>query len=277
MHTRELMAELGVKTFDELIGKSSLIEVNQRKEKSQGIKLNRLLEEVPYHVNYQKREFNNPINNTLVNGETEIKLVNTDRSFGAIIAKANIESKVIKTTGYAGQSYGAFLPTGYTLVHKGYANDSLGKGLSGGEIIINPPKDHTLLFGNVGLYGATSGYVYIAGSVGERFAIRNSGVKAVVEGVGKHACEYMTGGVVLNLGMLDLNYGAGMSGGVSYVLKENFDKKFLHVDVVGDDVNNEDYEVITELLSKHRNKTNSVLSNKAEHYTKDKFIKIRPV
>jgi glutamate synthase domain-containing protein 3 len=132
----------------------------------------------------------------------------------------------IRFRGSAGQSFGAFMPPGMTFVLEGDANDHLGKGLSGGKIIVFPPVGSTfvpeknIIIGNVGLYGATAGEVYIRGMAGERFAVRNSGVDAVVEAVGDHGCEYMTGGHVVVLGPAGRNFGAGMSGGIAYVLDE---------------------------------------------------------
>ena len=133
----------------------------------------------------------------------------------------------IKFTGSAGQSFGAFLSRGITLMLEGESNDYLGKGLSGGKIIVVPPKDatfnpeETILIGNTSLYGATSGESYFYGTAGERFAVRNSGVRAVIEGTGDHGCEYMTGGVVVVLGRTGRNFAAGMSGGVAYILNED--------------------------------------------------------
>src|SRR6185437_11911373 len=126
--------------------------------------------------------------------------------------------------GSAGQSFGAFLPNGVTLTLEGEANDYVGKGLSGGRIVIYPPRnssflpEESILAGNVVLYGATSGEMFLNGMAGERFAVRNSGATAVVEGVGDHCCEYMTGGLVVVLGPTGRNFAAGMSGGVAYVL-----------------------------------------------------------
>src|SRR5579885_794251 len=131
--------------------------------------------------------------------------------------------------GSAGQSFGAFMPRGMTFVLEGDANDHLGKGLSGGRIVVYPPAgspfapEENIIIGNVGLYGATSGEAYIRGMAGERFAVRNSGANAVVEAVGDHGCEYMTGGRVVVLGSAGRNFGAGMSGGIAYVLDERGD------------------------------------------------------
>ena len=132
----------------------------------------------------------------------------------------------IKFTGSAGQSFGAFLARGITLTLEGESNDYLGKGLSGGKIIVVPPKnvlyspEETILIGNTALYGATQGEGYFYGMAGERFAVRNSGVRAVIEGTGDHGCEYMTGGVVVVLGRTGRNFAAGMSGGIAYILDE---------------------------------------------------------
>jgi glutamate synthase (ferredoxin) len=130
-------------------------------------------------------------------------------------------------SGSAGQSFGAFVPKGITLTLEGDANDYLGKGLSGGKIIVLPPREasftaaENVIAGNVALYGATSGEAYINGMVGERFCVRNSGAKVVVEGLGDHGCEYMTGGRVVVLGVIGKNFAAGMSGGISYLVDEN--------------------------------------------------------
>ncbi|MFQ5991218.1 MAG: glutamate synthase subunit alpha, partial [Nitrospiraceae bacterium] len=133
----------------------------------------------------------------------------------------------IKFTGSAGQSFGAFLARGITLMLEGESNDYLGKGLSGGKVIVVPPRDatylpeETILIGNTSLYGATQGEAYFYGTAGERFAVRNSGVRAVIEGTGDHGCEYMTGGVVVVLGKTGRNFAAGMSGGIAFVLNED--------------------------------------------------------
>src|SRR5213079_3556708 len=135
----------------------------------------------------------------------------------------------IHFTGSAGQSFGAFVPRGITLTLEGDANDYLGKGLSGGKLIVYPPREATfvaeenIVIGNVALYGATSGEAFVRGVAGERFCVRNSGVHAVVEGVGDHACEYMTGGRVVVLGHTGRNFAAGMSGGIAYVIDDTGD------------------------------------------------------
>ena len=169
--------------------------------------------------------------------------------------------------GSAGNSFGAFVPSGVTLRLSGDANDYVGKGLSGGMLVLRPPRDthpefvaeDSIIAGNVLLYGATSGTALIRGIVGERFAVRNSGATAVVEGVGDHACEYMTGGLVLILGRTGRNFGAGMSGGVAYVYDPDGQLESNHntemVDLEG--CNNLDLIQIRELLQLHQKETGS--------------------
>ena len=165
-----------------------------------------------------------------------VNVKNTDRSFGTIFG-SEITRKYYNTladdtykivcNGSGGQSFGAFIPNGLTLELVGDSNDYFGKGLSGGKLVVYPPKDSTfkaednIIIGNVALYGATSGKAFIDGVAGERFCVRNSGAVAVVEGVGDHGCEYMTGGCVVVIGKTGKNFAAGMSGGVAYVLDED--------------------------------------------------------
>ena len=176
----------------------------------------------------------------------------------------------ISFRGSAGQSFGAFLPAGITLRLEGDANDYVGKGLSGGRVIVRPPHDapfkaeRNVIAGNVALYGATSGEAFIRGVVGERFAVRNSGASAVVEGVGDHGCEYMTGGRVVVLGRTGRNFAAGMSGGVAYVLDEDGDfSQRCNLEMVlleGLDVEDDCY--VRELLERHRTVTDSTLADR---------------
>ena len=139
---------------------------------------------------------------------------------------------LFRSDGSAGQSFGAFIPNGLTLILEGDSNDYIGKGLSGGKIIVYPPRgstfapENSVIIGNVAFYGATSGEAYISGKAGERFCVRNSGIRTVVEGVGDHGCEYMTGGRVVVLGPTGRNFAAGMSGGIAYVFDVNGD--FAH-------------------------------------------------
>jgi glutamate synthase domain-containing protein 3 len=169
-------------------------------------------------------------------------------------------------TGSAGQSFGAFLASGVTLELEGDANDYVGKGLSGGRLVVYPPKTSTfqpeenILIGNVALYGATSGEAFFNGMAGERFAVRNSGATAVVEGLGDHGCEYMTKGVVVVLGKCGRNFAAGMSGGVAYVLDEKGDfaeRRCNHASVDLDPMLEEDSKLVFGLIERHFELTGS--------------------
>lgn len=254
---REYMAELGFKSIDEMIGRTEVLEANTNKHwKSKGLDLSLLLHKpdidrhtIQYCVFEQdhglektldSRELLNICNPALKNGKkinVTLPIKNTDRVVGTMLGSAVTkkygseglpeDTIQLKFIGSAGQSFGAFLPKGITLALEGDANDHVGKGLSGGKIAIYPPTDakfiarENIIIGNVAFYGATSGRAYIAGIAGERFAIRNSGATAVVEGVGDHGCEYMTGGTVVILGKTGRNFAAGMSGGVAYIYDEN--------------------------------------------------------
>jgi glutamate synthase (ferredoxin) len=190
--------------------------------------------------------------------------------------------------GSAGQSFGAFMPRGMTLTLEGDANDYLGKGLSGGKIIVYPPEGSTfvpeenIIIGNVALYGATAGEVYIRGMAGERFGVRNSGVQAVVEAVGDHGCEYMTGGCVVVLGQAGRNFAAGMSGGVAYVLDEAGDfptrcnKQMVTLEKL---VDPEEIETVRGMIQRHGDYTKSKRAWKVlalwDQMT-SKFVKVMP-
>lgn len=261
--TREIMAGLGFRTMDEMIGRVETLEVNTAVEdwKSKGLDFSAILKKpnvalgTPLHFVKAKEiskdvslddELIEEARKSLDDG-TPINLFasirNSNRTVGATLSaevSKRYRSKGLpedtircKFTGSAGQSFGAFLAPGITLELEGDANDYLGKGMSGGKIIVYPLKgsafrsQNNIIAGNVNLFGATSGEAYISGMVGERFAVRNSGAVAVVEGVGDHCCEYMTGGIVVVLGETGINFAAGMSGGVAYVLDEDqlFDTK----------------------------------------------------
>ena len=168
----------------------------------------------------------------------KLDVSNTDRAFGAIFGSeitrkygSDLPDDVytVHCTGAGGQSFGAFIPKGLTLELTGDCNDYMGKGLSGGKLVVRPPEcitfkpEENIIIGNVALYGATSGKAFVSGVAGERFCVRNSGAVAVVEGVGDHGCEYMTGGTVVVLGQTGKNFAAGMTGGIAYVLDENWD------------------------------------------------------
>lgn len=254
---RELMAELGFRTFDEMVGRIDLLEVNKAIEhyKTKGLDFTKVLmkPEVPKGgaircVTSQQYDFSTALDPELIKQSSmaleakkpvrlELPIRNRNRTVGATLSsevskrygsKGLPENTVqVKFNGSAGQSFGAFLAPGITFELEGDANDYFGKGLSGGKLIVYPPKNATfipqnnIISGNVNLFGATAGEVYIHGMAGERFCVRNSGAIAVVEGVGDHACEYMTGGRVIVLGPTGVNFAAGMSGGIAYVLDEN--------------------------------------------------------
>ena len=206
----------------------------------------------------------------------ELPILNINRTVGTILSheiakrygQAGLPTETIhiKFTGSAGQSFGAFLAHGVSLELEGDANDYVGKGLSGGRIVVYPdkrstfPPEDNIIVGNVCLYGATTGELYIRGRAAERFAVRNSGCSAVIEGIGDHGCEYMTGGCVVILGPTGRNFGAGMSGGVAYVLTDVDSFRILcnleTVELESID-SDEDVEVLFSLVSKHADLTNS--------------------
>ena len=207
--------------------------------------------------------------------DVECDVENTDRAFGTMIGSYITEfhhnglrddAVRIVCKGAGGQSFGAFMPKGETVMLTGDANDYFGKGLSGGKLVIKAPEDagydaeNNMIIGNVALYGATSGEAYIAGMAGERYCVRNSGAKSVVEGVGEHGCEYMTGGVAVILGTVGKNFAAGMSGGIAYVLDEhntlyrNLNKELVLMENVEEEG---DIEEIRQMLEKHLKYTGS--------------------
>jgi glutamate synthase domain-containing protein 3 len=194
-----------------------------------------------------------------------------------------------KFNGCAGQSFGAFLAPGVTLELEGYANDYLGKGLSGGRIIVYPPKESSIIasdniiVGNTLLYGATSGEIFISGVAGERFAVRNSGTVAVIEGVGDHGCEYMTGGTVVVLGKTGRNFAAGMSGGIAYVYDENqlFDT-YCNFDMVDLEpvIDRKDRATLKTLIARHHEYTGSAEAKRildSWDESLDRFVKVFPI
>lgn len=254
---REYMAKLGVRTVDELVGRTDLL---CKKKSLSGmaakIDLSRILgassketeafhEKCFYDFELEKKKdqlllkSDKKLKDAIANGTkatVSVQLTNIDRAFGTMIGaeitRAHHEGLeedtiTIQCNGAGGQSFGAFIPAGLTLDLTGDSNDYFGKGLSGGKLIVKASKDaaydaeNNIIIGNVALYGATSGEAYVAGMAGERFCVRNSGAKTVVEGVGEHGCEYMTGGVAVILGPTGKNFAAGMSGGIAYVLDEN--------------------------------------------------------
>ena len=257
---RAIMAKLGIRTVNEMVGHAELLRVRDdlRSAKTENIDLSLILTPAhsirpgvaTYNVRKQDHKLHTRLDNKLI-AESELALekglpcriecdiVNTDRTLGATLSyqisrrfgETGLPQDTIHANikGSAGQSFGAFLASGVTLELEGDANDYVGKGLSGGRLIIYPPRaaifkaEENILIGNVCLYGATGGQCYFRGVAAERFAVRNSGANAVVEGVGDHGCEYMTGGRVVVLGGTGRNFAAGMSGGIAYVLDMNQD------------------------------------------------------
>ncbi|WP_244833614.1 glutamate synthase large subunit [Clostridium sp. BJN0001] len=317
---REIMAKLGFRKVDEMIGRVDKLKQkeNIRGWKAKNIDLSSILytpdkyrgKVVRYNPSKKHdHKLNNVIDETVLiekcneaikNGTKtsfEIDITNTDRTLGTIlgseITKVNgteglkEDTIKIKCNGSAGQSFASFIPNGLTFEIEGDANDYFGKGLSGGKLVLYPPKkstfiaDDNIVVGNVALYGATSGKVFINGIAGERFAVRNSGATAVVEGVGDHGCEYMTGGKVVVLGKTGVNFAAGMSGGIAYLYKEDndFDIKINKDMILMEELNIDDEEIVKNLIEEHANVTGSKKANKILHsfdLEKDNFVKIIP-
>jgi len=290
---REIMAELGFKTIHEMVGMSKMLKQNNSMD-ARGIDLSKVIQfdetnDTRYNSTKQEERLSSVLDYKIwedVKEEVEkgdvamydYEIKNTDRTTGAIISSfiskkygstglPNDQIK-LKFTGSAGQSFGAFLAKGVKFILEGDANDYVGKGLSGGRLIIHPKRNvkfharDNVLIGNVALYGATSGEIYINGIAGERFAVRNSGAVAVVEGVGDHGCEYMTGGIVLIIGSVGKNFAAGMSGGIAYVLdpKGNLREKSNMEMVIFDALSNEDVNRVRHLIINHLRHTASSLA-----------------
>ena len=273
---REYMAKLGFRTVDEMVGRSDLLKRNDKvtNEHADRVDLSQILNN-PFAKAGEKVTFDpkdvydfklgatldekvllkkfSPAMDKKEKKTVKVGITNTDRTVGTILG-AEITRKfgtslepdtyTVQCKGAGGQSFGAFIPKGLTLELEGDSNDYFGKGLSGGKLVVYPPKarkykpEENIIVGNVALYGATSGEAYINGIAGERFCVRNSGAYAVVEGVGEHGCEYMTGGRVVVLGATGKNFAAGMSGGIAYVLDEksnlyrNLNKEMISIELV---------------------------------------------
>ena len=316
---REYMARLGVRTVDELVGRTDLLKKKENIANSRAaeVDLDKILGN-PYEGQkvagyYEKQAYDFKLENTvdqkillkklksaLSSGQKRslsIDVSNVDRTLGTMFG-AEItrnypdglpeDTFTINCTGSGGQSFGAFIPRGLTLELVGDSNDYFGKGLSGGKLIVYPPTgvkfkaEENIIIGNVALYGATSGKAFINGVAGERFCVRNSGATAVVEGVGDHGCEYMTGGRVVILGPTGKNFAAGMSGGIAYVLDENRDLyKRLNKSLVSfEEVTNKyDVQELKSMIQEHVAYTNSkkgkeILDHFGEYLPK--FKKIMP-
>ena len=317
---REIMAELGIREFDDLIGKVELLEAEEAAGhwKASGVDVSKILfkpdvDEKVAIRNVCIQDLSGDMDNVLdlqlieksrlaLDDKTQVygefPIVNTDRATGAMlsyhISKKYGEEGLPADTiqfgfkGSAGQSFGAFLAPGVTFGLSGDANDYVGKGLSGGKIFIYPPKESTLvpedniLIGNTVLYGAVSGKAFFRGIAGERFAVRNSGAQTVVEGVGDHGCEYMTGGTVVVLGSTGRNFAAGMSGGLAYVLDRDSDFE-IHCNKSGVDLVSvdeaEDAKQLKFLIEEHFQSTQSAVAKKVLdewEETLPKFVKVYP-
>ena len=313
---REIMARLGIRSVAELVGRIDLV---RQKSQDDNFKLSRVdLKRIlfhPYidasvghmHTIDQDHELERTLDMSkllrmcrpAIEDQKPIRaklaINNINRVVGTLVGsevtrrygESGLPDNTIKLNfeGSAGQSFGAFIPKGMTLELEGDANDYLGKGLSGGTIVVYPPKksifeaDENILIGNVAFYGATSGKSFINGVAGERFAVRNSGITAVVEGVGDHGCEYMTGGEVLVLGKIGRNFAAGMSGGYAYIL--DCDERYVNTGLVElRPANNDDLKRIKELVEQHVLHTNST---KGRHILENwnnfanRFMKVVPV
>jgi glutamate synthase domain-containing protein 3 len=316
---REIMAGLGFRKMEEMIGRADklTIKADSSVPRDKGLDFTALLTSIPgQYRHYMGQEHDvRPNKNTLddqllLQVEEVIKtgtplvremtIRNTDRTVGAKISSRITRAKgmaglsdnavTLRLNGTAGQSFGAFAARGLTLCLEGISNDYVGKGLSGGRIIIKPPQNvpagflpnKNIIAGNVALYGATAGELYLNGQAGERFAVRNSGAQAVVEGVGDHGCEYMTGGRVAVLGLTGVNFAAGMSGGIAYVYDEDgfFDSR-CNLEMVDLDLLEQNDETeLKQLIENHLFYTGSQVAGDILRNWKNekgKFVKVFPM
>lgn len=315
---REIMAQLGVRTINELIGRTELLEADKRIApwKAKAIDYSGILYKAPLRENSRNfcvrsnvHEIHNVLDKRLIklarpsltNAKPvieELEIKNFNRTTGTMLSgevsrrygEQGLPEDTIyfKFKGTAGQSFGAWLAKGITFELEGMANDYIGKGISGGKIIVYPDKrsrsdpEKNVVIGNTTFYGAITGEAYIRGIAGERFCIRNSGLNAVVEGVGDHGCEYMTGGRVVVIGNTGRNFAAGMSGGIAYVydkdisFKERCNMNMVEIEKLSD----EDMETVSRLLYNHHRYTQSPKAKKIlDNFKKEskKFIKVMPV
>jgi glutamate synthase (ferredoxin) len=315
---RQIMAELGFRSINEMVGQSQKLNMKKALEhfKAQGIDLSNILykPDVPNTVQERNtKQQDHGLENVLdfdilsqahpalyrkEEQHLEYRIKNTNRTVGAILS--NEISKIhgadglpkntlsLKFNGTAGQSFGAFATHGLFMKIVGTANDYFGKGLSGGTLVAKVPEKATfvphenVIVGNVCLYGATKGEAYINGIAGERFCVRNSGATSVVEGIGDHGCEYMTGGIAVVLGEFGRNFAAGMSGGIAYLYSEDgtFDEKKFNLEMVElEDLQESDRETIHKLLENHIDYTKSpkaIEILKGWPDSSKKFIKVMP-
>ncbi len=316
---REIMAQLGFRTLNEMVGRCDVLESNKAIDhwKAQGLDFSKILYQPKVALNvghYCTEEQDHGLEKSIdmtrllelcqpaiERGEKvvgELPITNVDRVVGTIVGNEitrshgamGLPEDTVSLTfnGSAGQSFGAFIPRGITLKLSGDANDYLGKGLSGGKIVVYPPKgsifkaEENIIAGNVAFYGATSGTAYIRGMAGERFCVRNSGVNAVVEGVGDHGCEYMTGGTIVILGQTGRNFAAGMSGGVAYVLDQDGDfASRCNTEMVGlEKLDDADRALVKLMVEKHSESTGSSLAETIlgnwDGY-QSRFVKVMPM
>jgi glutamate synthase (NADPH/NADH) large chain len=318
---REIMAGLGFRTFDQLIGRVDRLKVRQdiAHWKAEKLDLSAILAEpqtaatgrrilscqVPQeldltdHLDHVILERAKDFDIGATSARVKLPVTNADRAVGAHISgliaakhggKGLADDTLhVQLTGSAGQSFGAFLARGVTLKLEGEANDYLGKGLSGGRIVVYPPRnvrfvpEENIIIGNTVLYGATAGELFARGVAGERFAVRNSGARAVVEGVGDHGCEYMTGGVVVVLGSTGRNFAAGMSGGMAFVYDDDqtfrarCNRAMVELQPLSDD---SDVWLVQKLLDDHQRYTGSTLAKRILDNWEavvESFIKIMPI
>ncbi|MCK5759485.1 MAG: glutamate synthase large subunit, partial [Clostridiales bacterium] len=317
---REIMAELGFKNLNDMIGRADLLKTGDLSGnyKLRGLNLDALfhMPELPegstrYRSKYQDhmiektydyRILDHLLHDSIASGKKTTAILpvkNTDRDVGTYVGSKisriyadqglREDTVVLNMKGSAGQSYGAFMPKGITLNLEGDCNDYIGKGLSGGKIIVRCPEEadykaeENIIIGNVAFYGATGGEAYINGVAGERFCVRNSGVHAVVEGVGDHGCEYMTGGRVVVLGKVGRNFAAGMSGGIAYVydedgtFKKSVNKEMVLLERLS---KNDEADMVRSMIKKHYKYTDSSLAERLLDRWEDtleRVVKVIPV
>ena len=311
---REIMATLGVRTVDELVGRTDLLRPRENRitHRADTIDLSSVLGNLPAQHYREADKFDFQLEKTLDDSvllpafrpyikkkkphKESVKVSSVNRTFGTLLGSVLTkecgvlpeDTYTVEARGGGGQSFGAFIPQGLTIRLEGDANDYFGKGLSGGKLTVKPtqgsifPPEENIIIGNVALYGATGGEAYINGIAGERFCVRNSGANAVAEGCGDHGCEYMTGGRVVILGTTGKNFAAGMSGGIAYVLDENHEL-YLHLNKQMVDMEavteRHDAEELKNLIQKHVQETGSPLGKRIlkdfEAYL-PKFKKIIP-
>ena len=317
---RQIMSELGFRSVDEMVGQSQKLNMNRAINhfKAEGIDLSKILYKPHKNISDDLIERNTELQNHNLENVIDFKILddaksaiynkksielnyrikNTDRTIGAIISNEisnlhgpdGLSKNTLKLNFYGtgGQSFGCFATKGLLMKITGTTNDYFGKGLSGATIIAKVPDEATykshenIITGNVALYGATNGEAYVNGIAGERFCVRNSGAKAVVEGIGDHGCEYMTGGVTVILGNFGRNFAAGMSGGIAYIYSESgiFDEKKFNLEMVElEDLNTKDKDEVLSLIENHQKYTNSKIAGQIlNDWGKNvkKFIKVMP-